>query len=315
MFDFIGKGRWFFLASALIILAGIISLSIPGGLKLGIDFNPGTSVTIGTKEGAAEPLTLEQVEDRLNQDDLAFLGTGVRIQVLSEGDFYIRTRELTEEAEQETLKNALGEIGNIEEFGSVSAAIASETVSNAAIAVAVAAIAILLYVTWAFRKMPSPFRYGTCAIIALIHDVLIVLGIFSFLGRILNWEVDPMFVTACLAVIGYSVNDTIVVFDRLRENLPRGVAPDFRGMVNISLTQTLTRSLNTSITTLLAILAVYLFVGGTIQTFVMALIIGTVAGTYSSIFIASYLLVVWESRKWSRYIPPIPFLAGRLKKA
>jgi len=313
MFDFIGKGRWFLLASAIIILAGIISLSIPGGLKLGIDFNPGTSVTIGANEG--ETLTLEQVEDRLNQDDLAFLGTGVRIQVLSEGDFYIRTRELKEEAEQEKLKSALGEIGNIEEFGSVSAAIASETVSNAAIAVAVAAIAILLYVTWAFRKMPSPFRYGTCAIIALIHDILIVLGIFSFLGRTLNWEVDPMFVTACLAVIGYSVNDTIVVFDRLRENLPRGVASDFRGMVNVSLTQTLTRSLNTSITTLLAILAVYLFVGGTIQTFVMALIIGTVAGTYSSIFIASYLLVVWESRKWSRYIPRIPFLTGRLKKA
>jgi len=311
MFNFVGKGRWFLLASAIIIIAGIISLSIPGGLKLGIDFKEGTSVTLGSKEG--ETLTLEEVEDRLNDSDLAFLESNVRIQVLSEGDFYIRTRELKTEDEQETLKSALAEIGEIEEFGTVSASIASETISNAAIAVAAAAILILLYVTWAFRKMPSPFRYGTCAIIALIHDILIVLSIFSFFGRAFNWEVDPMFVTACLAVIGYSVNDTIVVFDRLRENLPRGIAPDLATNVNISLTQTLTRSLNTSITTVLAVSAVYLFVGGSIQTFAMALLVGIVSGTYSSIFIASQLLVVWEQGKWRRYIPRIPFIPQRLR--
>jgi len=311
MFDFVGKKHWFLLASAIIIIAGIISLSIPGGLKLGIDFKEGTSVTLGPKEG--ETLTLEEVEDRLNDSDLAFLESSVRIQVLSEGDFYIRTRELKTEDEQETLRSALAEIGKIEEFGTVSASIASETISNAAIAVAAAAILILLYVTWAFRKMPSPFRYGTCAIIALIHDVLIVLSIFSFFGRAFNWEVDPMFVTACLAVIGYSVNDTIVVFDRLRENLPRGIAPDLGTNVNISLTQTLTRSLNTSITTALAVSAVYLFVGGSIQTFAMALLVGIVSGTYSSIFIASQLLVVWEQGKWRRYIPRIPFIPQRLR--
>ena len=312
MFDFVGKKRWFLLASAIIILAGIISLSIPGGLKLGIDFQEGTAVTLGSMEG--DTLTLEEVEDRLGQGDLAFLGNDVRIQVLSEGDFYIRTRELVIEQEQETLKSALGEIGVVEVFGNVSAAIASKTVNSAIIAVSVAAIVILLYITWVFRKMPNPFRYGTCAIIALIHDVLVVLGIFSILGRILNWEVDPMFVTACLAVIGYSVNDTIVVFDRLRENLPKGITPDLDTNMNISLNQTLTRSLNTSITTLLAVLAVYLFVGGSIQTFAMALFVGIASGTYSSIFIASQLLVVWERGNWTRYIPRIPFIPRILRR-
>ena len=233
---------------------------------------------------------------------------------MSEGDFYIRTRELKEEDEQETLRAALGEIGEVEEFGAVSAAIASETIRNAAIAVGIAAIAILLYITWAFRRMPSPLRYGTCAIVALIHDVMIVLGVFSFLGRALHWEIDPMFVTACLAVIGYSVNDTIVVFDRLRENLPKGITPDFGATVNYSITGTLTRSLNTSITTILAVLAVYLFVGGTIHNFVMALFIGIIAGSYSSIFIASQLLVIWEEGKWRKYLPRISLLPRRLRR-
>ena len=301
MFDFVGKRYWFLLASAIIIVAGLISVLVPGGLKLGIDFEGGISVTLGPKEG--ETLTLEQVEQKLN--DLGHDEAAKRVQVLGEGDFFIRTREL-DANEQEKLRNGLGEIGDVKEFGSISAVIASETVRNAAIAVAVAAVAILFYITLAFRRMPSPFRYGTCAIVALLHDVLLVLGIFSFLGRTMNWEIDPMFVTAVLAVIGYSVNDTIVVFDRLRENLPKGATSDFGTTVNSSLTQTLGRSLNTSLTTILAVLAVYLFVGGTIRNFVLALFIGIVAGTYSSIFIASQLLVIWERGEWSRFLPRIP---------
>lgn len=215
MFDFVGKKRWFLLASAIIIFAGIISLAVPGGLKPGIDFEGGISITLGPKEG--ETLALEEVETTLS--DLGHEES--RVQVLGEGDFFIRTRKLGETdeeqvAEQARLKGGLEEIGEIREFGSISAVVASETVRNAAIAVAVAALAVLLYITWAFRKMPSPFRYGTCAIVALVHDVLIVLTVFSFLGRILGWEIDPVFVTAVLAVIGYSVNDTIVVFDRIR---------------------------------------------------------------------------------------------------
>ncbi len=301
MFDFVGKKHWFLLASAIIIVAGLISVVVPGGLKLGIDFEGGISVTLGPKEG--ETLTLEQVEQKLN--DLGHSEAAKRVQVLGEGDFFIRTREL-DENEQEKLRNGLSEIGEVREFGSISAVIASETVRNAAIAVGVAAVAILFYITLAFRRMPSPFRYGTCAIVALLHDVLLVLGIFSFLGRTMNWEIDPMFITAILAVIGYSVNDTIVVFDRLRENLSKGATSDFGTTVNYSLTQTLGRSLRTSMTTILAVLAIYLFVGGTIRNFVLALFIGIVAGTYSSIFIASQLLVVWERGEWSRFLSRIP---------
>lgn len=316
MFDFVGKKHWFLILSAIIILAGIVSMAIPGGLKLGIDFKGGIAITVGPKEG--ETLTLDQVKNKLIE--LGYGDAADRVQVLSEGDFFIRTKEIgstpeEKQAEQEKLREGLAEIGKVEEFGAVSAVIASETIRHAAIAVGVAAIAILLYITWAFRKMPSPFRYGTCAIIALIHDVLIVLGIFSFFGRLFDWEVDPMFVVAVLAVIGYSVNDTIVVFDRIRENLPKGGTSDFAGTVNLSITGTLSRSLNTSITTLLAVLTVYLFVGGSIQNLIMALIVGIVSGTYSSIFIASQILVMWERGNWGRFIPRIPILSRRLKGA
>lgn len=300
MFDFVGKKRWFLLASAIIVVAGLISVLVPGGLKLGIDFEGGISATLGPKEG--ETLTLEQVEQKLN--DLGHGEAAKRVQVLGEGDFFIRTGEL-DENEQEKLRNGLSEIGEVKEFGAISAVIASETVRNAAIAVGVAAIAMLLYIAWAFRRMPSPFRYGTCAIIALIHDVLVVLGIFSFLGRTLNWEIDPMFITACLAVLGYSVNDTVVVFDRIRENVAKGISGEFAVTVNRSLTETLTRTLNTTLTTLLVCLAVYLFVGGPISSFMLALLVGFASGAYSS-FLASILLVVWERREWSGFLSKIP---------
>lgn len=297
MFDFVGKKRWFMLASAVLILAGVISLAVPGGLKTGIEFESGTSITLSTS------LTLDELRDKL-----AEMGHGEAvIQSFGDGEYFIRTREV-DPVEQDDLEFKLSEIGTIEGFDAVSPMIASETVRNAAIAVAVAAVAILLYITWAFRRMPSPFRYGTCAIVALIHDVLIVLAVFSFLGRAYGWEIDPMFITALLAVIGYSVNDTIVVFDRIRETLPRGAASDFATVVNTSLTRTLGRSLNTSITTLLAVLAIYLFVGGTIKTFVMALFVGIIAGTYSSIFIAALLLVIWERGDWSVTLAKVPVL-------
>jgi len=298
MFDFVGKKRWFMLASAIIMLAGIISLAVPGGLKTGIEFDSGTSITLSTS------LTQDELQDKL-----AEIGYGEAVvQSFGDGEYFIRTKEI-DPAQQDYLKSKLKEIGvEILEFDAVSPMVASETVRNASIAVAVAAVAILLYITWAFRRMPSPFRYGTCAIIALIHDVLIVLAIFSFLGRIYDWEIDPMFITALLAVIGYSVNDTIVVFDRIRETLPKGAASDFTTVVNASLTGTLGRSMNTSITTLLAVLAIYLFVGGTIKTFVMALFIGTIAGTYSSIFIAAQLLVIWERGDWGGKLANIPVL-------
>ncbi len=191
---------------------------------------------------------------------------------------------------------------NIEEkrFDSIGPVIGNELKSTAVIAIIIALIAIILYIGWAFRKVSRPvssFKYGIIATITLFHDIIITLGIFSVLGYLYNVEVGIPFVAALLAILGYSVNDTIVVFDRTRENLIKSGADDFEKVVNKSVNETLIRSLNTSFTTLLVLVTLYLFGGTTIKYFIVALMVGISAGTYSSIFIASPLLVTWQ--KWS----------------
>jgi preprotein translocase subunit SecF len=184
----------------------------------------------------------------------------------------------------------------------VSPLIAEEIVRYAILAVAAAAVGILLYLWWAFNKVSHPLRYGTTAIAALLHDALIVLGIFSILGRLFPAaiEIESTFIVAVLTVIGFSVHDTIVVFDRIRENFIRRAGDTFEDVVNHSLAQTLTRSLNTSLTVILTLVVLMLFGGVTIRTFVLALLIGITTGTYSSIFVASMLLVSWHigELKW-----------------
>jgi preprotein translocase subunit SecF len=178
--------------------------------------------------------------------------------------------------------------------------VAKGTVRNTIIAVVVAAIGILLYVSWAFRKMPNPFRWGTCAVIALLHDLVVVIAIFSILGWAAGVEVDALFVTGVLAVVGVSVNNIVVVFDRIRENLKRGVSRDFGVIVNYGIIESLGRSLNTGLATLFVILALYLLGGTTTHTLVLALLIGIATGIYSSLCIAGQLLVVWEKGLTSR---------------
>lgn len=161
----------------------------------------------------------------------------------------------------------------------------------------VASLLIVVYITWSFRSVPKPtssFRFGVSAIIALIHDVLVLLGLFSIFGHFFGVEIDSLFVTAVLTVIGFSVHDTIVVFDRIRENLKRVGGENFGEVVNDSILQTLDRSLNTSLTVVLVLSALLIFGGETIRWFVLALLIGVISGTYSSIFNASPLLVVWQ---------------------
>lgn len=287
MFDIVGKRFWFFLLSGIVILVGIIFLAI-FRLNLGIEFGSGSMMRVSFDQ------EIDQVQLR---GELANLGyESAIVQRTGGGDFYIRTAELSREQKAE-LQNALAaRFGNLgeTEFYSVSPMVAVETAQNAAIAVAAAAIAVLLYISWAFRRMPSPFRYGTCAVIALVHDVLVVLGVFSILGWLLGWEINLMFITGVLAVIGYSVNNTVVIFDRIRENLILGVSSKFKVVVNNSLVETLSRSLNTSLTTVVVVLALLLFVGASIQNFAVVLLIGIIAGTYSSICIAPLLLVAWE---------------------
>ena len=186
-------------------------------------------------------------------------------------------------------------------FDTVGPTVGSEVAGRAVGAVALASLGILAYLWYAFRRVPNPLRYAVCAILALLHDVFVVLGIFSILGRFLSIDVDALFITAMLTVIGFSVHDTIVVFDRIRENILKRRFDTFDKVVNYSLVQTLTRSVNTSLTVIFTLFALFLFGGSSIRNFVLALLVGIISGTYSSIFNASLLLVVWENKEWRNW--------------
>ena len=304
MINIVGKRRWFFLISSLLILPGVISLIIPPALKPGIEFTSGTALNITF----TEPLSKAGItEDDIRQvlDDLGH--TEALIQKTGQRSVFIRTNVLEEEeraqdgtliraSEQTLIEERLGDRAPIEsrEVDTVSAIVARETVRIAIIAVVVASLFILIYITWAFRSIPNSFRYGVSAILAIVHDMLLIIGIFSILGKAINLEVNFMFVVGLLTVLGYSVNDTIVVFDRIRENVSRNVERPLAGLVNNSIMESMGRSLNTSFTTLFVLLALLLIGGPTIRGFLMVLAIGVVVGTYSSIFIASQFLVDWE---------------------
>ena len=298
--DIIGKRFRFFLISGIIILICVISLGV-FGLAAGIEFSSGSQLTLAFDE-EVDIAELRQELNNLGYDNAIVQSTGG-------GDFLIRTAVLSSE-ERTQLENDLEyRFGLLDIVDSVivDPVTARQTANIAAIAVAVAAVGIMLYVTWAFRRMPKPLRYGACAIIALLHDALVAVGIFSIIGGIFQWEVNLMFITGILAVIGYSVNNTVVVFDRIRENLLKHMELDFEKVVNDSLAKSLTRSINTSLTTLIVVLALLLFIGSTIQNFAVVLLIGILAGTFSSLFIAPSLLVVWEKREWRRFISWLPF--------
>jgi len=303
MIDFVGKKRWFFFISWILVVIGIVSLVISqiqlgAPLQLGIDFKGGTSMILQFSPA---------VEQGQLREEMAELGYDeARIQDAGEGNFIIYTREITSD-EAEELANKLGtELDSQVErtdFYFVSGTVAAETARNAIIAVIIAAVAMMLYIVWAFRRMPSPFRWGTCAVIALIHDVFIIAGIFSILGWLTGVAIDALFITGLLAVVGYSINNTVVVFDRIRENVSRHIRPDFAEIVNDSLIETLGRCLNTALTTLFVLLALFLFGGATIHYFVLVLFLGVIIGTYSSVCISSQLLVVWEKREWRALLP------------
>ncbi|HZO71049.1 MAG TPA: protein translocase subunit SecF [Ktedonobacteraceae bacterium] len=195
---------------------------------------------------------------------------------------------------QATILNSGGSLVQLISNSEVGPSVASDTTRNAILAVIAASAFILLYIWFSFRKIPKAWRYGACAIIAMLHDVLVVLGIFSILGKLFDIRIDALFITALLTVVGFSVHDTIVVFDRIRENLHRRTSETFEEVVNASLVQTMARSLNTSLTVLFTLSALTLFGGDSVRTFTLTLLIGIFSGTYSSIFNASMLLVIWE---------------------
>lgn len=296
MWNIIGKRFIFFGISELVILASVVAIALLG-LNPGIEFSSGSLLTLRF----VEPVSVPEVKGALVEIGYP----GAIVQVTGTDDFLIRSTLLSADAKEEMLASLSASLGELDEVGfeSIDPVIARETLRTTAIAVALAAVGIALYITWAFRRMPKPFRYGSCALIALLHDILIVLGVFAVLGVVLGWEVDLMFITGILAVVGYSVNDTVVVFDRIRETESLSPKASFTSIVNRSINAALARSLNTMVTTLVAVAALLLFVGTNIQTFAVTLMVGIVSGTYSSVFVASSLLVVWEEGEWRHLLP------------
>ena len=297
--DFVGKRNWFFLFSFLVILPGVVFLIINPGLRTGIDFKGGSTMTVAF----STPVTQEELRSQL-----ASLGqVDATVQNFGDNTYFLRTRQLSD-ADKEAILNSLEATlsqDGVEVLSSdlVSPVVARETILNGMYAVVAASVGIFIYLWWAFRSVPRPFRYGLAAIVALVHDLVIVVGIFAILGNLLGLEVNTMFLVAVLTVIGYSVNDTIVVFDRLRENVTNYGNRGFAQNVNVSISETIGRSLNTSLTLLIVLMSLLLFGGATIRTFLLVLIIGVIAGTYSSIAVASQVLVVWESGAFGRILP------------
>jgi preprotein translocase subunit SecF len=303
MIGFVNNKRWFFLVSEILVVIGIVSLVISqtqlgAPLQLGIDFTGGTSLTLQFSPA---------VEQSQLRDEMTKLGYNeARIQNAGGGSFIVYTREITSDEAKELAQKLGTDLNSqieIKDYYLVSGTVAGETGRNALIAVIIAAVAMLFYIVWAFRYMPKPFRWGTCAVICLIHDVFIIIGIFALLGLLAGVAIDAMFITGLLAVVGYSINNTVVVFDRVRENMSKHIRPGFAETVNDSLIETLGRCLNTALTTLFVLLALFLFGGVTIHYFVLVLLLGVIIGTYSSTCIAGPLLVVWEKREWSALLP------------
>lgn len=283
---------WYFIFSFIIILPGLYYL-LTSGLKLGIDFTGGA-------------LLEYKFEKNVDANDLrqVIVKEGVEIgQISSAGSnvYIIRTKPLEQEKINKLKSNLNNQFGKVEErrVENVGPVIGRELSQKALIALLFASLMIVLYIAYSFRRIPKPassWRFGIAAIAALIHDVLVVVGAFAILGKFYNVEVDTLFITALLTIIGFSVHDTIVVFDRIRENLLKNIGKRFIDVANLSVVQTLGRSLNTSLTVVFVLIALLLFGGETIRWFVGALLIGIISGTYSSIFNATALLVWWEEK-------------------
>ncbi|PZC46223.1 MAG: preprotein translocase subunit SecF [Chloroflexi bacterium] len=295
------KRGWFFLISAILLIPGIVFLIIAPGLKPGIDFTGGSTITVEF----ADPVDQQSIRASLESLNLS----DTTVQNFGDNTFFIRTKELTDVQKDDLLSDLQDQLSpsgyNVLSFDIVSPLVAQETVIASFWALFAASIGIFFYVWWAFRNIPKPFRYGTAAIVALLHDAGVIIGVFAILGVVADVEVNTMFLIALLTVIGYSVNDTIVVFDRVRENIIFAPNRSLEANVNLSIGETIGRSVNTSLTLMLTLLALMLFGGQTLRSFLLVLIIGVLVGTYSSIGIATQIVVAWEQQDFTRIISRI----------
>jgi preprotein translocase subunit SecF len=303
LFRIVQRRYLFFLLSALMIVPGIVSI-IMWGILRSIDFKGGAFLEVAFEDpSVVTEQAIRDVYNALEIEDLAVVeghvGTGEDEIVTHQ----MRSAFITAD-EKEQLSARLREaFGPFEErqYSTAGPSVGAQVTRQAAFAVLFAAVGILLYLTLQFRSVPHPVRYGACAIIAMLHDVLLVLGLASIMGKLYGWDVDALFLTALLTVIGFSVHDSIVVFDRIRENVGRLRGMSFENIVNHSIIQTLDRSINTQLTAIFTLFAIFLYSQGQIQRFVFWLIVGILSGTYSSIFNAAPLLVVWENKEWRNW--------------
>jgi len=273
--------------STLLVLASLFAIFY-FGLNLSIDFTGGSLLEIEYGNSRPDTAIIQNKISELNLGNISLQPTGDR-------GLIIRLKNISEEEHQLLLKT-LSSTGSFNEihFDSIGPTIGSELRQKSWMAIVLVAIMIIFYITFAFRKVSKPvssFKYGLMAVVALIHDITAPIGVFAVLGKYFGAQIDILFVTAILTVLGFSVHDTIVVFDRIRENLRKNIGTDFENTVGLSINQTITRSINTSLTVIFVLLALFFFGGETIKYFSLALIIGVFFGTYSSIFLASPLLV------------------------
>ncbi|MDD3679023.1 MAG: protein translocase subunit SecF [Patescibacteria group bacterium] len=284
--------KWYYLFSLLFIVPSVVGLSL-WQLKPSIDFNGGSRLELRGIEDSFN------AESFIEENELA----GAVVQKIGDDGLSIRFAEINEEKHRKVTENLPKYFGkNVLEVGfeTVGPTISNEITRQAFLAVFFASLIIIFYIGYSFRRVPKPansWEFGITAIIALAHDTIIVLGVFSFLGKFLNVEVDPLFITGLLTVIGFSVHDTIVIFDRIRENLIKRGASDFEETVNLSLFEMLPRTINTSFLVWSILLILFLFGGITLKYFVLTLVVGILAGSYSSLFVASSLLITWQEIK------------------
>ena len=299
--NILGKRYIFFGISLLIIIVGL-GILLFNGVPLSIDVSGGSLLEVSFNNATPAPADIIAVYSESNIKD-------VQVQTTQTGSFIIRSQFLENEERDAILTALTGKIGELSvvRFDSVGPSIGKQVTTRGAMAVAVSSLLVVIFIAWSFRGVQNAFRYGICAILAMIHDVAIIFAITGFGSLFFGWEIDSLFLTALLTVIGFSMQDTIVVFDRIRENTGIYRRLDFEKLVNHSIVQTLQRSINTQLMTVeFLLLALALFGGITLREFAIILLVGLFSGTYSSIFIAAPILVLWENREWKNWFKRNP---------
>jgi len=294
--NILGKRYFFFGLSLLLIVPGLIIL-FTGGLPLSIDFTGGSLLEVSFTNQKPAPADIIAIYENANIKD-------VQVQTSDSGSYIIRSEFLDNNARDQMLSAMSASIGEptVVRFDSVGPSIGEQVTSRGAMAVTVASILVVVFIAWSFRGVQNAFRYGISAVLAMLHDVALIFSITAIGGLLFGWEIDSLFLTALLTVIGFSMQDSIVVFDRIRENATILRRVEYETLVNHSIIQTLQRSINTQLMTVeFLLLALALFGGVTLQEFSVVLLVGLMSGTYSSIFIAAPILVVWENQEWKTW--------------